>query len=219
MIKLLSIAIIAGLLAESNQQSANNSVKCYYPTNMQCWTDWFDRDDPSGTGDWETLSSLRSENPGKICSNPVQIDVRTTTGLSVAATGNVVSADVTTGFVCKNKEQTTTRCHDYRVRFSCNPPFCGGGVCWTRWFDRDNPSGTGDWEVLSSLRAENPGVICAYPLLIEAVTADASMTPAINTGDNIFAYNPTTGFVCRKMDQPSNMCRDYKVRFGCPCSY
>uniref|UniRef100_UPI003AACE8EA uncharacterized protein n=1 Tax=Centroberyx gerrardi TaxID=166262 RepID=UPI003AACE8EA len=211
MIKLLSIAIIAGLLAESNQQSANNS---------ECWTDWFDRDDPSGTGDWETLSSLRSENPGKICSNPVQIDVRTTSGLSVAATGNVVfRADVTTGFVCKNKEQTTTRCHDYRVRFSCNPPFCGGGVCWTRWFDRDNPSGTGDWEVLSSLRAENPGVICAYPLLIEAVTADASMTPAINTGDNIFAYNPTTGFVCRKMDQPSNMCRDYKVRFGCPCSY
>ncbi|XP_071396525.1 uncharacterized protein [Centroberyx affinis] len=211
MIKLLSIAVIAGLLAESNQQLANNS---------ECWTDWFDRDDPSGSGDWETLSSLRSENPGKICSNPVQIDVRTTTGLTVAATGNVVfRADTTTGFVCKNVEQTTTPCHDYRVRFSCNPPFCGGGVCWTKWFDRDNPSGTGDWEVLSSLRAENPGDICAYPLFIEAVTADASMTPAIMTGDNIYAYNPTTGFVCRKTDQASNVCRDYKVRFGCPCSY
>ncbi|KAF3849962.1 hypothetical protein F7725_019681 [Dissostichus mawsoni] len=32
-----------------------------------CWTDWFDRDNPSGSGDWELSSDLRKENPGKIC--------------------------------------------------------------------------------------------------------------------------------------------------------
>ena len=56
-----------------------------------CWTEWFDRDNPSGTGDWETLSNLRDENPGKICDNPVGIEVETTTGLSVTAAGEVIA--------------------------------------------------------------------------------------------------------------------------------
>ena len=42
-------------------------------------------------------------------------------------------------------------------------------VCWTKWFDRDDPSGTGDWETLSNLLEEHPGVICAQPLYIESV--------------------------------------------------
>ena len=58
-------------------------------------------------------------------------------------------------------------------------------VCWSRWFDRDNPSGTGDWETLSDLRTAYPGAICDEPLYIEAVTVD-TMTPALATGQNIF---------------------------------
>ncbi|KAF3849995.1 hypothetical protein F7725_019714 [Dissostichus mawsoni] len=54
-------------------------------------------------------------------------------------------------------------------------------VCWTDWFDRDNPSGSGDWELSSDLRKENPGKICDYPLYIEVVTTD-TMTPAIPQG-------------------------------------
>ena len=60
-------------------------------------------------------------------------------------------------------------------------------VCWSRWFDRDNPSGTGDWETLSNLRTEYPGAICDEPLYIEAVTVD-TMTPALATGQNIFMW-------------------------------
>lgn len=55
-----------------------------------CWTDWFDRDDPSGTGDWETLSNLRNQYPGKICPKPVDIEAQTLSGLSVAAAGDVI---------------------------------------------------------------------------------------------------------------------------------
>ncbi|XP_040920766.1 uncharacterized protein LOC121199860 [Toxotes jaculatrix] len=242
MIKLLSVAIVAGLVFESNQVTLNvsNSLEptdknrmllplpflpvkpgwpCYFPTHIQCWTDWFDRDDPTGTGDWETLYNLRKENPGKICSKPLDIEARTLSGLTVAAAGDVIyKSDTTLGFVCRNQDQSKKMCNDYRVRFSCHPPFCGGGVCWTKWYDRDDPSGTGDWELLSNLKAENPGEICDYPLYIEAVTTD-TMTPAIYTGETFFAYNPTQGFVCRKVDQTSGNCRDYKVRFGCPCSY
>ncbi|KAK9531450.1 hypothetical protein VZT92_010876 [Zoarces viviparus] len=183
-----------------------------------CWTDWFDRDDPSGTGDWEILFHLRKENPGKLCPTPVGIEAQTLTGLSVAAAGDVIySSDTTTGFACRNRDQRGRRnCNDYRVRFSCRPPFCDGKVCWTNWYDRDNPSGTGDWELLVNLRDKNPGQICSNPLHIEAVTTDTN-TPAIATGDAIYVYNQTQGFACRNRDQKSHPCRDYKVRFGCPC--
>ncbi|XP_039981897.1 cartilage intermediate layer protein 2 [Xiphias gladius] len=204
---------------ESNQQALNVSNSLEPMDKKRCWTDWFDRDDPIGTGDWETLYNLRKENPGKICPKPVDIEAKTLSGLSVAAAGDVIyKSDTTLGFICRNKDQSKKMCNDYRVRFSCHPPFCGGGVCWTKWFDRDNPSGTGDWELLIYLKAANPGEICDYPLYIEAVTTD-TMTPAIHTGETFFAYSPTQGFVCRKTDQKSGGCRDYKVRFGCPCSY
>ncbi|XP_068585488.1 mucin-5B-like [Cebidichthys violaceus] len=182
-----------------------------------CWTDWFDRDNPSGTGDWETLLHLRKENPGMICPKPGDIEAQTLTGLSVAAAGNVIyRSDTTTGFICRNRDQRGKMCNDFRVRFSCRPPFCCGKVCWTQWYDRDDPSGTGDWELLVYLRRKYPGQICDKPLHIEAVTTDTN-TPATATGDVIYISSPTKGFACRNRDQRYRVCRDYKVRFGCPC--
>ncbi|KAM7395268.1 hypothetical protein PAMA_006842 [Pampus argenteus] len=196
MIKLLSVALVAGLLFESHQQGVSRLVlpvkqglPCYYPTHIRCWTDWFDRDDPSGSGDWETLSNLRNENPGKICPDPVDIEAKTLSGLSVSAAGDVnTQLEPALGFICKNQDQPDKECNDYHVRFSCYPPFCGGGVCWTKWYDRDNPSGTGDWEPLNDLKTENPGEICDYPLFIEAVTTD-TLTPAISTGEILYMSN------------------------------
>ena len=63
-----------------------------FVTGLECWTDWFDRDDPTGNGDFETLVDLRSEYPGKICPSPVQIEVTTISGVSHTATGNVFAA-------------------------------------------------------------------------------------------------------------------------------
>ena len=60
---------------------------------------------------------------------------------------------------------------------------CWLAVCWTKWYDRDNPSGTGDWEPLSDLRNENPGEICANPIAIESKTVDTG-TPAATTGQD-----------------------------------
>uniref|UniRef100_A0A3B4WRV3 Cartilage intermediate layer protein 2-like n=1 Tax=Seriola lalandi dorsalis TaxID=1841481 RepID=A0A3B4WRV3_SERLL len=185
----LTVALVAGLVFESNQQDSKSPAlskskrPCNYPTNTRCWTDWFDRDDPGGRGDFEVLNHLRSENPGKICANPVDIEVTTLSGLSATSTGDVFhKMDTTTGFICRKTDQSSKKCNDYRVRFSCHPPFCGGGVCWTKWYDRDDPSGTGDWELLKNLRKENPDEICDNPLFIEAVTTD-TLTPAVDTGE------------------------------------
>ncbi|XP_078616292.1 uncharacterized protein LOC144884710 [Branchiostoma floridae x Branchiostoma japonicum] len=85
------------------------------------WTAWFDRDDPSGTGDWETLTDLRTENPGQICPAPTAIQARViSTGQDASLTGEQFAYyDTTTGFVCKKNDQSDSRCLDYEVRFCC----------------------------------------------------------------------------------------------------
>ncbi|XP_034756375.1 uncharacterized protein LOC117961661 isoform X3 [Etheostoma cragini] len=213
-----------GFVCRNQDQPKKNMCKDYRvrfscPSSFckGCWTEWFDRDDPTVTGDWETLVELRKEYPGKICANPIGVEARTLSGLTAAAAGDVIYlSDTTAGFICRNQDQPNKkRCNDYRVRFLCPPSFCE--VCWTKWYDRDDPSVTGDWEDLINLRKENPGQICTNPLSIEAVTTD-TLTPATSTGQTFFVYNPADGFVCRNTDQTYGACRDYKVRFGCPCT-
>ncbi|XP_017267299.1 uncharacterized protein LOC108233388 [Kryptolebias marmoratus] len=219
MIKQLSLAFAAVLLLASPGPSEGATpVCCTNPAYVQAWTPWFDRDNPSGTGDWETHSDLQNENPGKICDIPRDIEAATLSGLSVGQAGEAILInDKTTGFVCRNLDQSNDKeCSDYKVRFSCAPATCEE-VCWTNWYNRDRPSGTGDWETLIDLQKQYPGQICAEPLYIEAVTV-VGETPAILTGDNILFYSPTKGFVCRNQDQKSGYCKDYKVRFGCHCS-
>nr|XP_043891842.1 mucin-5AC-like isoform X6 [Solea senegalensis] len=190
----------------------------FCPMGPRCWTPWFDRDNPSGTGDWETLEYLRGENPGKICHNPLQIDVQTKFGGSMDSTGDVITvADTESGFICKNSDQKCGKCKDYRVRFQCSGNFCTQRVCWTKWFDRDNPSGKGDFEYLPYLRKAYPKEICKVPLYIDVVTTDTNM-PFIATGQISSVFSPTQGFACRNTEQKGGMCLDYKVRFGCPCT-
>ncbi|XP_075315914.1 uncharacterized protein LOC142375655 [Odontesthes bonariensis] len=209
MIKLLSVAIVAGLFFASVEP--NDAT--------DCWTEWFDSSNPSGTGDRENLDKLNRKYPGKICPTPMDIEAKTLSGLSPEEAGDVIEISETdSGFICRKRDQPDGQCNDYKVRFSCPPPYCAEIVCLTKWYDRDQPSGSGDWETLGSLRNENPGEICENPLYIEVVTTDA-MIPAIYTGENFFTFNPTKGFVCRNRDQSSNTCKDYKVRFGCPCGY
>ncbi|XP_049915001.1 cartilage intermediate layer protein 2-like [Epinephelus moara] len=181
---------------ESNQQSygvpyaAGQTYSKHQYFGRRCWTDWFDRDNPSGTGDWENLSNLRKENPGKICAKPLDIEARTLLGLSPAAAGEIIhKSDTTSGFICRNEDQCKKKgCSDYRVRFSCPISFCDGGgprpKCWTDWFDRDDPSGNGDWENLSNLLTENPWKICSKPLGIQARTL--SGLSAAEVGDVIY---------------------------------
>ncbi|KAF7709725.1 cartilage intermediate layer protein 1-like [Silurus meridionalis] len=90
-------------------------------------------------------------------------------------------------------------------------------VCYTQWFDRDNPSGVGDYETLVHLRAEYPQKICNKPLTIQAATLTG--VPAESIGQVFQAYDTITGFGCANSEQNEGCCLDYKVRFGCPCPW
>ncbi|XP_037553114.1 cartilage intermediate layer protein 2 [Nematolebias whitei] len=89
-------------------------------------------------------------------------------------------------------------------------------LCWTNWFNRDKPTGTGDYEDLLSLQKAFPGQICSRPADIEAQTADDEVL-AERTHQQFYAYNTRLGFICRNKDQKNERCFDYEVRFKCPC--
>uniref|UniRef100_A0A673HNW3 WxxW domain-containing protein n=1 Tax=Sinocyclocheilus rhinocerous TaxID=307959 RepID=A0A673HNW3_9TELE len=82
------------------------------------------------------------------------------------------------------------------------------------WFDRDDPNGNGDYELLADLLNTYPGEICPNPIAIEAQTV--SSQPASQTANIFQVYNPTSGFACVKANQVRRKCADYKVRFTCP---
>ncbi|XP_030042071.1 uncharacterized protein LOC115456862 [Microcaecilia unicolor] len=180
-----------------------------------CKTRWFDRDDPSGKGDYETLSDLLKEVPNELCSNPIAIKAQTLKGISADNSGQntlIQYYDPTNGFVCQNKLSAPMQsCKDYKVQFTCPSSFCSD--CKTRWFDRDDPSGYGDYETLTDLLKENPGQLCTNPIGIEVRTLDGSplQTSLIQFSDT------TSGFGCvNKLTPPEEYCKDYTVRFTCP---
>ncbi|KAG1961499.1 transmembrane protein [Pimephales promelas] len=180
----------------------------------KCRTPWFDRDNPGGVGDYETLSLTLVTYPHQACAQPIAIEVTTISGTPVLPTGNSFQVyDPTEGFACVNAQQTGG-CQDYRVRFTCLKSFCLP-KCVTRWFDSDNPNTNGgDSELLTTLLSLYPGYICPNPLGIEAQTI--SGLPASQTGNVFQVYNPTTGFSCVNANQGGGVCADYKVRFTCP---
>uniref|UniRef100_A0A673N7C3 Si:dkey-205h13.2 n=1 Tax=Sinocyclocheilus rhinocerous TaxID=307959 RepID=A0A673N7C3_9TELE len=171
-------------------------------------TPWFDRDNPGGLGDYETLSLLLIRYPLQVCTQPIAIEVTTISGTPVLPPGNIFQVyDPLQGFVCVNGA-----CQDYRVRFTCPLSFCNT-TCVTRWFDSDNPNTNGgDSELLTVLLSVYHGYICPNPLGIEAQTISGQ--PAYQTGNIFQVYNPTSGFSC--VNQGGVLCADYKVRFTCP---
>ncbi|KAF4096637.1 hypothetical protein G5714_022606 [Onychostoma macrolepis] len=161
--------------------------------NICCITKWFDRDDPTGNGDYELLANLLNEYPGEICQNPITIEAQTISGQSASQTGNVFQVyNPKRGFACE---------------------WCS--KCRTPWFDRDNPSGQGDYETLSLALITYPLQVCAQPIAIEVATI--SGTPVLPAGNNFQIYDPTQGFACMNALQNGG-CQDYKVRFTCPMS-
>ncbi|KAI7794184.1 hypothetical protein IRJ41_014825, partial [Triplophysa rosa] len=179
-----------------------------------CRTPWIDRDNPGGVGDFETLNHIQMEYPLLVCPQPIAIEVTTLSGTQVQQTASIFEVfDPLQGFACVNGNLS---CLDYRVRFTCPQNFCLP-KCITQWFDRDDPSGEGDYEYLSDLLNEYPGLICPNPIGIEV--QNISGQPAFQTGNIFQAYNPTSGFACVNANQGGGQCADYRVRFLCPDTF
>jgi hypothetical protein len=90
---------------------------CGAPTQTLVWSAWLDRDDPSGTGDWETRADFTLSQVG--CSSPSQIDAKTLTGVAWQNTGEVLTVSPIVGLICRNADQSDGACQDYEVRFGC----------------------------------------------------------------------------------------------------
>ena len=100
------------------------------PTCPGNWTDYYNRDLPSGMGDFETLASLRRENPGEICKYPIAVDARLVDDHThYTLTGQNLNVDLELGFYCVNEEQTEEECLNYEARFCCNGNFAYTEIC------------------------------------------------------------------------------------------
>ncbi|KAM3824224.1 uncharacterized protein M6D78_016720 [Vipera latastei] len=88
-------------------------------------------------------------------------------------------------------------------------------VCYTRWFNQDNPAESGDYELLADILFRHPGEICRLPRQIEVQTLEG--IPALATGQQFAVKQATIGFICLNIMQgKGRRCHDYRVRFVCP---
>lgn len=88
---------------------------------------------------------------------------------------------------------------------------------WTSWLDRDNPSGDGDAEILSSFLVERPTSVCTTPNAVEAriVGTTQVFTPDMTPPNKLRAFSAAKGLQCYNADQGGKMCPDFEVRFLC----
>lgn len=79
------------------------------------WTDWLNRDYPSGTGDWEVGYSDPCGG-----NEPIQIMIETVNGVPYQDTGETLHVVPSEGAWCINAEQPDGECENYHVKFLCS---------------------------------------------------------------------------------------------------
>lgn len=89
-------------------------------TKDPTWTQWMNRDSPSGTGDWEQYKNFQKLYPG-ICPEkfPIDTECQTVSGKNYTTTQQVINRCNYDGFICENTAQQGGTCEDYKVRFLC----------------------------------------------------------------------------------------------------
>lgn len=121
-LKLKGVSPISISKAEGRQRVATKLPKLVRaPKKARCkghWTAWLDRDDPGGSGDFETLRD--HHQAGKSCAAPTNVECRTKDGRPWTETGESYSCTTKKGGICLQRNQAHgKRCSDYEVRFCC----------------------------------------------------------------------------------------------------
>lgn len=100
----------------------------------------------------------------------------------------------------------------------CGPP-PDDGLRWSGWLDRDDPGGSGDWELMDDFAHEQVG--CMVPVAVEATTLTCTPAPL---DDPAIQVTPMIGLRCENtvevferqpLEEPPPSCADFQVRFGC----
>jgi Mucin-2 protein WxxW repeating region len=166
-------------------------------------TPWLDRDTPTGVGEFETtkdhLKITCRIKEGKKGHHPPHQQV--TTGNPVGYVCDMAQG----GGICRNSQtMPVNTCQDMEVMFSWPasrpgiPPYPAGH---TAWLDRDNPSGTGDWETTKDLLK----IKCQFKATGVQVTTGS---PAGYTCD------VPTGGLCKNGAPPGTKCQDLRVQYS-----
>lgn len=87
------------------------------------------------------------------------------------------------------------------------------GTKWTKWLNRDRPSGVGDFEALTHFIAENEA--CDNPKEVECRTRGAGV-PWNETGLDYSCTTEKGGICLNAKQKPGVRCVDFEVRFLCP---
>jgi hypothetical protein len=145
---------------------------------------WLNRDQPGGVGDYETTKDhLKIECRFKATGNAI------TEGAPVGYHCNIKE-----GGWCKNNDPAGLKCQDMEVIFS----WAGGA---TPWFNRDLPSGVGDYETIKDLLK----VSCRFKATGNAITEGAPVGYHCNIPD---------GGWCKNDDPAGLRCNDMEVMFS-----
>uniref|UniRef100_A0A8C6M222 WxxW domain-containing protein n=1 Tax=Nothobranchius furzeri TaxID=105023 RepID=A0A8C6M222_NOTFU len=114
MMKLLTIVLGAAMLLGFMEPMLGAG-------HRPCWTRWINSDSPNdGPGDIELLADLTHEFRGEVCEIPLKIQVETVDGVPANKTGQIFHLYSNTGgFICRNDQQGSGKCLDYKVRFQC----------------------------------------------------------------------------------------------------
>jgi hypothetical protein len=110
------------------------------------------------------------------------------------------------------------------------PPGQDCPCTWTAWFDRDDPSGVGDFEDLTNLIKEKKP-ICARPTAVQCrykggavwghQTLPLGPTNTAGAGYQCLVSGPGAGAICQNAQtkppgtQSNPTCKDSEVRFCC----
>ncbi|KAK6180688.1 hypothetical protein SNE40_008693 [Patella caerulea] len=205
------VIVVLALVACSPSAEANHCPMC------NKWTPFFNRDKPTNLGDFELLILHKTENPGQICAAPELVNCRRLTG---PPRREIISIAADHGLSCYNFLQPDGQCEDYKCRYCCNYryPSCPRGYRWTRYYNRDRPTGTGDYETLSLINQENPYArVCTDPIAIDVRVTRTGFD--YSTAGEVVCLVPELGFSCVDAQQPDGQCQDYKIRFCCPNNY
>ena len=92
-------------------------------------------------------------------------------------------------------------------------PVCNGR--WTSFHNGDDPSGTGDQELLNDFLSKNRNQTCKNPTAVDARVV-GNHTHYTQTGQVIMINRYNTYFYCDNNKQRSGeTCLDYEARFCC----
>ncbi|XP_063304977.1 cell migration-inducing and hyaluronan-binding protein [Pelobates fuscus] len=115
-----AVAKVHKLFRAENGEQFNVSSTSEWVHDVE-WTEWFDKYEKSRHRDWEKLSEFKAAYTGKICTNPIDIQVTTVDGTNIP-TQVFYKGGHDYRFECRQNDQVHAPCPNYKVRFLCGKP-------------------------------------------------------------------------------------------------